>query len=133
MSTRFSRFHIFVIAFTLCGVIPIWAFPGSDGFSSPEMVMDAWSRSIRQRDAEMFASCYWANARQLVVTADGSRWNVRGVNTIAEGFRDLLTEHDTNTSGFWLPVPLRYEDPEDEALQFIYRDRTYPAINMMQF
>ena len=133
MSLRFSGFLIFVFAITLCGGIPAWAFPGSDGFSSPEMVMDAWSRAIRQRDTEMFASCYWGNARQLIVTAEGSRWNVRGVNAIAEGFHDLLAEHSADTTGFWLPVPLRYEDPEEKALQFIYRDRTYPAINMMQF
>jgi len=95
--------------------------------------MDAWSRAVRQRDTEMFASCYWGNARQLIVTADGSRSTVTGVNAITESFRQLLTVYDADATRLWLPVPLRYRNPEDGALQFIYRDRSYPAINMVQF
>ncbi|MEE8441109.1 MAG: hypothetical protein V3S41_05250 [Spirochaetia bacterium] len=133
MGLRFSRFLLFVVVIALCGGIPAWAFLGAEGFSSPEMVMDAWSRAVRQRDTEMFAACYWGNARQLIVTADGDRSNLSGVNAIAEDFRRLLAVHDADTTGFWLPVPLRYRDPEHDALQFIYRDRSYPAINMVQF
>ena len=133
MGTRFLRFLIIVFAISLCAVVQVWAILGSEGFGSPEAVMDAWSRAVRQRDTEMFASCYWGNARQLIVTADGSRSTVTGVNAITEGFRQLLTVYDADATGLWLPVPLRYRNPEDGALQFIYRDRSYPAINMAQF
>jgi hypothetical protein len=133
MKVRFSRSILSFFILLLCTLSPAWTLDGSEGFSSPEMVMDSWSRAVRQRDTEMFAQSYWADARQLVVMADGSTSSVHGAQAIAEGFDLLRSGNDSDTSGFWLPVPLRYHDPDGGQLQFIYRDRSYPAINMVQF
>ena len=102
-------------------------------FRSADELLVHWEEAIRDRNPELFAACYWPDARKLRVDFDGNIEDIEGRDRITERQEHVFRELGRELEAFHLPEPERYYDTHAGMPRFIFREPEFPAIEMFQF